>query len=349
MTSNIALVYRDSGREPESIALLEELLPLFRARFGLDHKKALNVMNNLALAYGDTRRLAEAVPLLEEIFKVRKLKLGPDDPQTLLQMHNLGNAYWAAGRLTDALAILKEAVALKKAKLGPEHSSTLITMMNLAGVYREDRRFGDALKLFDETLRLQKARIGPNHPDTLATMTQLGRTFLAAGRPAERSTAAGRSAYDQPCQAGPRTREDTDCVDDVVDANLELQRWPEAETMANECFKLREREKGPGARVRALSHHEPVGRALAGQGKYARAEPLMLEGYDGLKEREAVMQYMEEQWLLNAARHLADLYNAWGKPEKAAEWARNAGARSNRDIDVSLVCGWIIAGQRRLL
>ena len=324
-TSNIALVYRESGRTRESIALLEELLPHFRAKFGLDHQKTLTVMNNLALAYGDTRRLAEAVPLLEEILKVRKLKLGPDDPSTLLTMHNLGNAYWAAGRLADALAILEEAVALKKAKLGPEHSSTLVTMMNLAGAYREDRRIADALKLFDETLTLQKARIGPNHPDTLATMIQLGRTFLAAGRPADALPLLAEVLKISRARLGPEHTTTLSALDDIVDANLELRRWPEAETAAHECFKLRE-----GKEPLELEHFRTMsqlGAALAGQGKYAHAEPLMLQGYDGLKEREALMQYMEKQWLLDAARRLVDLYNAWGKPEKAAEWAKKHGDR----------------------
>jgi serine/threonine protein kinase len=327
VTSNIALVYRDSGREREAIALLEELLPLFRARFGLDNAKTLNVMNNLALAYGDTRRLAEAVPLLEEIFKVRKLKLGADDPSTLLTMHNLGNAYWAAGRLTDALAILEEAVALKKAKLGPEHSSTLVTMMNLAGVYREDRRIADALKLFDETLRLQKARIGPNHPETLATMTQLGRTFLAAGRPADALPLLAEVEKISRAKLGPERERTLTALDDVVDANLDLRRWPEAESMAHECFKLREGKKHLEPELERFRTMSQLGAALAGQGNYARAEPLMLEGYDGLKEREALMQYMEKQWLFNAARRLVDLYNAWGKPEKAVEWAKKHGDR----------------------
>ena len=65
-----------------------------------------------------------------------------------------------------------------------------------------------------------------------------------------------------------------------------------------------------------------LGAALAGQGKHADAEPLLLQGYSGLKGREVLMLYTEKQWLLDAARRLVDLYNACGEPEKAAEWKK---------------------------
>jgi eukaryotic-like serine/threonine-protein kinase len=193
-------------------------------------------------------------------------------------------------------------------------------MMNLAGAYREDRRIADALKLFDETLRLQKARVGPNHPETLATMTGLGRTFLAAGRPADALPLMAEVLKISRATLGSEHAKTLIALDDLVDANLDLRRWPEAETLARECFKLRE-GKQP-LELECFRTMSQLGAALAGQGNYARAEPLMLKGYDGLREREALMQYMEKEWLLRAARRLVDLYNGWGKPQKAAEWAQ---------------------------
>jgi hypothetical protein len=65
-----------------------------------------------------------------------------------------------------------------------------------------------------------------------------------------------------------------------------------------------------------------LGGSLAGQKKYAEAEPPLLAGYAGmdkLKERIAVP---DRYHLDRARRWIVQLYVDWGKPEKAAEWRR---------------------------
>jgi len=319
--SNLAMVYWSSGRWREAVQLGEELLPLFRSRFGPDDPHTLTVMNNLGLVYGDTRRLAEAAQLLEETFKLRRLKQGPDDPATLLAMHNLADAYRAVGRLADALAILEEVVVLKKAKLGPEHPSTLVSMNNLAASYRDDRRIADALKLLDLTLRLQIAKLGRGHPDVLTTMTNFAVTYIACERPSGALPLLEETLKFRRARLGPEHPDTLRTLNLIASAHLHTRHWAEAERAARECLDLRGR-KQPGESVERFHTLSQLGAALAGQGKHADAEPLLLQGYSGLKGREALMLYTEKQWLLEAGRHLVDLYNAWRKPERAAEWKK---------------------------
>jgi eukaryotic-like serine/threonine-protein kinase len=317
---NLQVAYWSAGRLRDALALGEEALPLFRSRFGPDHDDTLVLMNNLALAYQDTRRLPEAIALFEETVKLKKLKQGPDHESTLAGMNNLANAYREAGRLADGQAILEELVELKKAKLGPEHPSTLLSASNLAVAYRDERRFADALKLFDETLKLQKSRIGPDHPDTLSTMSHLGRTLLAAGRPPD-----ALARFEEVFKLS-RARRGADhphtllAMNDIAAANLDLARWPAAEAVARECLGFRERKEPPDwERFHTMSQ---LGAAVAGQKKYADAEPLLLQGYRGLKAREALIQATRKHYVRDAAVRLVDLYKAWGKPEQAAEWAK---------------------------
>jgi eukaryotic-like serine/threonine-protein kinase len=65
-----------------------------------------------------------------------------------------------------------------------------------------------------------------------------------------------------------------------------------------------------------------LGASLAGQKKYADAEPLLLQGCQGLQQRQASMSPY-----LNATRRvteslarLVQLYDACGKTVEAAEW-----------------------------
>ncbi len=61
-----------------------------------------------------------------------------------------------------------------------------------------------------------------------------------------------------------------------------------------------------------------LGASKAGQKKYAEAEPLLLEGYQGMLARKDHIDVPDWYHLTRAREWLAQLYRAWGKPEKAA-------------------------------
>jgi hypothetical protein len=59
---------------------------------------------------------------------------------------------------------------------------------------------------------------------------------------------------------------------------------------------------------------------LAGQKKYADAEPLLLEGYRGMEARQDRIAAPDRFHLNLGGEWIVQLYQSWGKPEKAAEW-----------------------------
>lgn len=63
-----------------------------------------------------------------------------------------------------------------------------------------------------------------------------------------------------------------------------------------------------------------LGESLAGEKKYAEAEPLLLEGYQGMLARKDRIAVPDRYHLDLAQEWLIQLYQAWGKPDKAAEW-----------------------------
>lgn len=63
-----------------------------------------------------------------------------------------------------------------------------------------------------------------------------------------------------------------------------------------------------------------LGGILVEQKKYAEAEPLLLAGYQGLKQREDVLPAAGKSCLSHSLNRLVRLYESWGKPAKAAEW-----------------------------
>ena len=65
-----------------------------------------------------------------------------------------------------------------------------------------------------------------------------------------------------------------------------------------------------------------MGASLAGEKKYAEAEPLLLEGYQGMLARKGSIAAPDRFHLELAHQWIVQLYQAWGKPDKAAEWKK---------------------------
>ncbi len=63
-----------------------------------------------------------------------------------------------------------------------------------------------------------------------------------------------------------------------------------------------------------------LGAALLGQKKYADAEPLLLKGYEGMKQREKTIPPQGSTRLPEALDRLIELYTATNKPDEARKW-----------------------------
>jgi len=105
---------------------------------------------------------------------------------------------------------------------------------------------------------------------------------------------------------------------DLALAELSQGKFPESERLAREVLEIDQKNQPEDwQRFRAASL---LGASLAGQKKYAEAEPLLLEGYQEMaarKNRIAVPDWYHLEW---ARKWIVELYEAQGKPEKAAKW-----------------------------
>ena len=186
-------------------------------------------------------------------------------------------------------------------------------MNSLAVGYRDAGKFDLALPLLEETLKLVKAKLGPDHPHTLHTMANLGVTYKDAGRLGEALPLleeAGRASRKYPQMLW---------VDVQLGyAYIRAGHTAKAEPLLRECLAIRERTE-PDAWT-TFSTKSMLGAALLGQKDYAGAEPLLLAGYLGMKEREAKIPARRKICLIEALEWLVQLYEATGQKDKAKEW-----------------------------
>jgi tetratricopeptide (TPR) repeat protein len=362
--SNLANVYYATGQNDKALRLFEQTRAMMESKLGAEHPDTLAGMNNLANAYYATDQLGKAIALHEETTKRRTRVLGPGHPDTLASINNLAVAYQAAGQLEKALPLYEETLERRRATLGGEHPDTLQSMSNLASAYCADGRVGKAVGIFEQVYSVMKRKLGAEHPDTLASMNNLANAYrvtdqLDKALPLFEEAARGMenrrfqhtfapailgatiaayekaSRFDQAerwrrkwlahiqATAGADSLESAEQLAGLGQNLANQKKWPEAEALLREALTIRQKQEPNDWKT--FDTMSLLGQVLAGQKQYADAERLLLAGHEGLtRQQDAIPAQERAARLEQAARRLAELYTAWGKPDQARKWQPEA-------------------------
>ena len=106
-------------------------------------------------------------------------------------------------------------------------------------------------------------------------------------------------------------------------------KYAEAESILREALAIREK-KLPDSWLRFNSMSN-LGGSMLGQKKFAEAELLLVKGFEGLKSYERDIPDTAQSRLTEALDRLVLLYDAWGKPQSAADW--RAKQRASKRIE----------------
>ena len=310
------------GKHREAEAILAPALEIERRVLGPEHLDTLYCMNSLANAYRSQNKDAQAEPLYRQTLDIRRRVLGERHPDTLISMNNLANVYWSAGNYAEAETLYRQALEVQRATLGPEHPDTLLSMGNLAGTYVEERKYREAEALFKQTLDSSRRILGPEHTNTLAFLADFASAYERQGQ-----YALAETYFAQVLAGRKRAGGSEDPIDiqlaaaDLALVYISQGKFAQSEPLARENLAFAERAlPDRWQRFRAASL---LGASLAGQRKFAEAEPLLLEGYNGMLARKERMWAPNWYHLDRARAWLAELYEASGQPAKAVAWRRN--------------------------
>jgi eukaryotic-like serine/threonine-protein kinase len=349
--NNLATAYQADGQLDKALPLLEDNLRYCKSKLGDDHPNTLTSMNNLALGYLEVGQTAKALPLLEESVRLSKAKLGADHPDTLKSMNNLAACYGNLGQLDNARLLFDEILNLTRAKHGFEESDTLKSMNNLAVTFWQAKQLDKSIPLFEETLKRRQSKLGRDHPDTLETLANLGVNYkdagrfeeafpmleeafrastkhkklswvsaqllfgyLEAGQP-ERAAALVKVVLPEARKAIPK--ESALLAQQLATFGmilLQAKAFTEAEPLLRESLAIREVKEPDDWRT--FNTKSMLGGALLGQEKHAEAEPLLIKGYEGMKQREKSIPKEGTTRIPEAIDRLIELYTATNNPDE---------------------------------
>ncbi|MFO0842572.1 MAG: tetratricopeptide repeat protein [Gemmataceae bacterium] len=362
MMTSLGVAYCAAGKLDKALPLVKEALSRSTRTLGEDHPQTLTCLHTLARVHNAARRFSEALPLYERSLEMRRRKLGENNPETLTSLKELGAAYLDAGKVERALPLLRQALASRTKVLGPDHLDTLKSMNTLAVAYAASGEKEKALPLVEQALAKNRQVLPEAHPEILTSLANLAWLYRNTGKPDRAVPLYEEWLTRKRAQAAEDNLEVVAYTANLGLACLEAKKPEKAlpllhqflaaqkkrlaatpaqfgalqASIASELLKagqpaeaeqlLREslaaREKAEPASWTTFNTRSMLGESLLGQRKYADAEPLLLQGYEGLKKAEAKIPPQARGRLSEAVGRLVRLYDATGKNGEAAKWRK---------------------------
>jgi len=267
--------------------------------------------------------------VIERVRAARERKFGPGAPETLSVMYRLGKAYRTAGRRQEAIRVWEQIREWQLATYkGSRFSPTLVTA--LAEAYWADGRPQEAERVWTEVVSRVRAKAGPRNLSSLLLVRYWVYHLTATGQFSKAVEVSGESLAlcreglaPEAAKVGPPDHPVSSSAILYGNALLDAGRFTEAEPVLREALDYMEhvnagnKQKGDAWVADALRSR--LGEALHRQGRHAEAEPLLLAGYAGMKEKDEKLPIGDRN-LSNAAERLVRLYTALGRPDEAMKW-----------------------------
>ena len=325
--SNLAGVYWAEHKYAQADALFIQTLELQRRVSGPEHPSTLIVMHNLAGLYADEGKFSEAEALDSQALQAERRALGPENPNTLKTVNDLASVYFDEGKYAQAEALFTENLEARRRVLGPEHHYTLKSMDCLAGTYAVQGEYMQAEALYTRTLDAERRLLGPQHPDTLVTLSRGASMYQREGKYGQAEIYAAQALEGQRRGLGSEDPQTMSSAANLALAYLSQGEFSKAEPLARESLEFYQKQlPDDWQRFHAESL---LGASLAGQKRYTEAEPLLLEGSRGMAARKDRIGVPDWYHVHLARNWLAQFYQAWGKPEKAAKWQQSLRASNS--------------------
>ena len=314
----LAEALADEQQYEKSEALQLQVLGIRRRIFGPEDRSTLDSMNHLAVLYLHAGRFGEAAAIGVKTIEIQTRLLGPEHPDILTEKHDLAVSYFFEGKFAEAESLERMVVPAKRRMLGPNHPITVHSMKILGQILGCSGKFAEGESLLRETLAICRQSFGPEDHETLGIMTALGYLYQQEGK-----LGAAGGMLSQALEICQRTQPPenplTLLTGDVMGlVLLKTGKYSEAEALFRSSLEKRLRLfplEWRTSYVRSL-----LGETLAGEMRFAEAEPLLLTGLAGLKAQATTIPASVDVSFRHTGECLVRLYTSWGRPAEAESW-----------------------------
>lgn len=318
VASNLASLYQHLNKFEQAEKLRRRRFEIMCRINGEDHELTVIACHNLADVLRDQKKLEEALPLTKRALEGFRNCYGPDHSGTMSAMNNLAVLYTQMNHPELAEPIMLELLASRRRVQGDNHPRTITAMGNLAGVYTTMQRYSDAQPVLHDALARSRKVQGEDHPITIQLLGNYASLLPKLNRYQEcepllreyhDKQQRRHGAESQPCIAGQIN---------LGNCLLHTGKLEEAEKLLRQgATKL---EKLTPDHWNVFRAQYLLGAVLLEQRNYAKAEPLLISGYNGMKLREKTIPDRDKSFMNNAIDRLIKLYSETNRPEELTKW-----------------------------
>jgi serine/threonine protein kinase/Tfp pilus assembly protein PilF len=354
---DLAALLRDKGENEKAERVCREALAMRRSLLGNDSEEVADSLNTLGVILLVQGRYEAAEAHLRESLGIRRKLLGDKSTEVAESLNNLATVLHDRGDYGGAEPLYRESLAIDRRVLGEEHPKVAEGLSNLARSLQDRGDFESAERLYREALAVARASLGDSHPAAATISNNLGTALLERGDLGAAEPLLRESLAIRRKALGDEHPDVAQSLNNLAMLSAKKGDYESAESLHREALVVKRHVLGdehPSVAITLLN----LARSIQAQGAFEKAEPLYLEalamerkllgarhpllgatlsGYGGCltdmkRYREAEEKLLEAHGMLKAlvgeqhertrqtAERLVQLYRAWGKPDKAAEY-----------------------------
>lgn len=309
------------GEKSECEFLLRESIRLQRELLGNDHPQIASTLHNLGNLLNKAGKPVEAEKAFREALAMRRDVLKLEDRGLSDTLVRLAQTLERQNKLPEAEALYREELALERRLSGEDHPWAANSLITVGKVLNDQGKYLEAEQIFREALAIRRKHLGPEHASVADTLAWLGHTLHAQQRLGEAEAAYREALKVRKKTLGGEHLDVATTAAQLTRLLLEQEKFAEAEAPARECLILR--EKLLPDHWLTFNSRSVLGACLLGAKSYAEAEPLLLSGYEGMKQREEqIPASVRAIRLKEALERLVQYCEATDESGRASEWRR---------------------------
>ncbi len=158
---------------PESLSLLEDLIPIVESSFPPDDTDVLHFRNTLGLAQQKAGQMPKALANFTTAHSYAAVKLGDDNPLTMMLLNNRGRWYLLQGQPAQAIEIFEILEPRVSRLLGKGNPNAILTRCNLGYCCLKLEQYDRASTLLSEVVPEMINGLGKSSPQSKRAMLGL--------------------------------------------------------------------------------------------------------------------------------------------------------------------------------
>jgi serine/threonine protein kinase len=303
------------GDFQKSKELLTDAVALSKSALGENHIVTLNANIHMADLLNREGKYNESEKYINLVLHSQRKTLGNSHVDTIETLGKLGVVYFGQGKYAEAAPCFREVLKVQLKINGENHSSTINTMLNLGNTLMSQEKYEEAKPLLVDSLKIHRQILGNNHPNTAKALNSLGTLFKKQGNFSE-----AEPYYREGIEISKRVSGDSHpktlwLMGSLGNALADQGKFEEAVSIIAESLTKSRIAYGDDNPTTIFLIGN-IGELFLKQEKYNEAEMALLELIE-IYSQTLSADHPNNYWAYDTLRQV---YEGWGKPEKAKKY-----------------------------